>query len=92
MSDGTDSGAANTSGGSSGDKLVASMGHPQEKTKMGNFIGAITGANKVEKYLDKAWNYVSEQDGTAPADGAAAGAAGGGGAAQGSSAATQAQK
>lgn len=60
---------------------------------MGNFVGKITGANKVEKYLDKAWNYATENEGggggaAAPAGGAASTE----GAAQGSSTTTDASK
>jgi len=89
----------------SGDKLVESMGHPQEKTKMGNFVGKITGANKVEHYLDTAYNYLTDQQqqggGSAAAGGAAGGAAGAGaaggtasqaGAAQSSNGATTTQQ
>ena len=82
---------AGSTGSTSGDNLVNAMGHPQEKTAMGNFIGKITGANKVEKYLDKAWNYAVGEE---PANGGAAadGAGGAGGAAQSGSAATSTQK
>jgi len=79
----------------SGQKLVDSMGHPQEKTTMGNFVGKITGANTVEKYLDKAWNYAVEHEGGggAAGGGSAAGQAGGaGGATQGGGSATDVQK
>ena len=82
---------AGSTGTTSGDSLVSAMGHPQEKTAMGNFIGKITGANKVEKYLDKAWNYAVGEE---PVNGAAAasGEGGEGGEAPSSSAATNAQK
>ena len=82
---------ASGTGTTSGDNLVNAMGHPQEKTKMGNFIGKITGANKVEEYLDKAWNYATDADGKAAPAGQG-GAAAAGGAAQSSGAATNAQK
>lgn len=68
---------------SSGEQLGEQMGHPQEKTAMGNFIGKITGANKVEKYLDKAWNMATEKEGggSAAAAGSAQGSSSAGGAA-----------
>ena len=75
----------------SGQKLVDSMGHPQEKTAMGNFIGKITGANKVEGYLDKAWNMATENEnggGAAAAAPAAGAITEAGGAAQSSSTTT----
>ena len=76
------------SGSNSGQQLADSMGHPQEKSKTGNFIGKITGANQVEKVLDTAYNYVTGQQGNGSGPTAGGGGGGAGGAAQSGNGAT----
>ena len=88
-------GSTGTTGSTSGGNLVNAMGHPQEKTATGNFIGKITGANQVEKVIDTAWNYMTGQQQQGSGNGAAtAGGSGGnsGGAAQNGGGATSTQK
>ena len=44
---------------SSSQQLGDTLGHPEEKTRTGKFVDKITGADKAEKLIDTAFNYLA---------------------------------